>query len=118
MAKILIIDDSASMRQMVTFTLQDAGHDVVEAEDGRDGLAKLTDDAAMVITDLNMPNMNGIDFIREVRNGSVNSFVPIIMLTTESEDAKKNEGKEAGATGWIVKPFTPEKLVDTVQKLI
>lgn len=116
--KILIADDSASMRQMVTFTLKGAGYDVVESVDGKDALAKLNDaDIGMIITDLNMPNMDGIELIRSVRAMAAFKFIPIILLTTESQDEKKKEGKEAGATGWIVKPFKPEQLVGVVKKV-
>lgn len=116
--KILTADDSASMRQMVTFTLKGAGYDVVESVDGKDALSKLTDaDIGMIITDLNMPNMDGIELIRSVRAMPAFKFIPIILLTTESQDAKKKEGKEAGATGWIVKPFKPEQLVGVVKKV-
>ena len=116
--KILTVDDSASMRQMVTFTLTGAGYDVVEAVDGKDALGKIpSTDIGMIITDLNMPNMDGIELIRSVRGMAGLKFVPIILLTTESQDEKKKEGKDAGATGWIVKPFKPEQLVAVVKKV-
>ncbi|GAB6096333.1 response regulator [Desulfatiferula olefinivorans] len=116
--KILTADDSASMRQMVTFTLTGAGYEVVESVDGKDALAKLKDpDIGMIITDLNMPNMDGIELIRSVRGMPAFKFIPIILLTTESQDEKKKEGKEAGATGWIVKPFKPEQLIGVVKKV-
>jgi two-component system chemotaxis response regulator CheY len=116
--KILTVDDSASMRQMVTFTLSGAGYEVVEAVDGRDALGKITStDVGMIITDLNMPNMDGIELIRSVRTMPGLKFVPIILLTTESQEGKKKEGKDAGATGWIVKPFKPEQLVAVVKKV-
>lgn len=115
--KILIADDSASMRTMVSYTLTEEGYDVVEAVDGEDAFAKFTSDVKVVVTDLNMPKCNGIDLIRKIRGGSVNRFLPIIMLTTESESAKQDEGKRAGATAWIVKPFTPTNLVDTIKKV-
>ena len=117
--KIMTVDDSASVRQMVSFTLQEAGYDVVEACDGADALSKLQSNPVnMIITDLNMPVMDGITLIRNVRSGSISKFVPIIMLTTESQDAKKMEGKSAGATGWIVKPFKPEQLLAVVKKVL
>lgn len=117
--KIMTVDDSASVRQMVSFTLQEAGYDVVEACDGADALSKLqTNPVNMIITDLNMPVMDGITLIKNVRAGSISKFVPIIMLTTESQDAKKMEGKSAGATGWIVKPFKPEQLLAVVKKVL
>lgn len=116
--KIMTVDDSASVRQMVSFTLQDAGYDVLEASDGKDALGKLTSPVDMIITDLNMPNMDGLDLIREVRGKNGFKFIPIIMLTTESQAEKKQAGKEAGATGWIVKPFKPEQLLAVVKKVI
>ena len=116
--KILTVDDSASMRQMVTFTLKGAGYEVVEAVDGKDALAKIKGtDIGMLITDLNMPNMDGIELIRQIRAMPGLKFIPIVLLTTESQDNKKKEGKEAGATGWIVKPFKPEQLVAVVKKV-
>lgn len=115
--KILTADDSASMRQMVTFTLSGAGYDVVETVDGKDALTKLSPEIGMIITDLNMPNMDGLELIRAVRAKAEFKFIPIILLTTESQDEKKKEGKEAGATGWIVKPFKPEQLVGVVKKV-
>ena len=115
--KILIADDSSSMRQMIAFTLSEEGHTVVESVDGEDAVSKFTADINVVVTDLNMPKMNGIDLIKKIRSGAVNKFVPIIMLTTESEATKKEEGKKAGATAWIVKPFTPENLIETIQKV-
>ncbi len=120
MAKIIMTaDDSASVRQMVSFTLKQNGYEVVEAVDGQDALAKLSGKKVdMLITDLNMPNLDGIGLIKGVRGGTLNKFIPIIMLTTESQDAKKNEGKSAGATGWIVKPFKPEQLVAVVKKVL
>jgi len=116
---IMTADDSASVRQMVGFTLREAGYEVVEAVDGRDALDKLTGSGVnMLITDLNMPNMDGIELIRNVRAQQQFKFMPIIMLTTESQDSKKQEGRSAGATGWIVKPFKPEQLVAVVKKVL
>lgn len=116
---VMTVDDSASIRQMVGFTLKGAGYDVIEAEDGKDALAKLDGrQVHMIIADLNMPNLDGIALIREVRSSMAYKFVPIIMLTTESQEAKKTEGKKAGATGWIVKPFKPEKLLSVVKKVL
>ncbi len=114
---IMTADDSASMRQMVSMTLKQAGYDVVEAVDGQDALGKLNG-IDMLITDLNMPNMDGIELIRQVRAKPDFKFMPIIMLTTESQDGKKSEGKEAGATGWIVKPFKPDQLIGVVKKVL
>lgn len=116
---LLIVDDSASMRQMVSFTLKDAGYDVIVANNGKDALTKLDGGKiSMVITDLNMPEMDGIELIRQLRGKPGFKFVPIVMLTTESQDAKKQAGKQAGASGWMVKPFKPEQLVETVKKFI
>lgn len=119
MAKtILTVDDSASVRQVVSFALRNAGYETVEAVDGRDALTKLTGGIQLVITDLNMPRMDGIELIRNIRAGAGNKYVPIIVLTTESQPAKKQEAKAAGATGWIVKPFRPEQLTAVVHKVI
>ncbi|MBU2515368.1 response regulator [bacterium] len=116
---ILTVDDSASIRQMVSFTLKNEGYSVVEAVDGVDALSKLKQQPAdMVLTDLHMPNMNGIDLIKNVRSDPNYKFIPIIFLTTESQAEKKQEGKAAGATGWIVKPFKPEQLVGVVKKVL
>jgi two-component system chemotaxis response regulator CheY len=104
---------------MVSFTLKQAGYQVVEAVDGKDALAKLNGSAVhMMLTDLNMPNMDGIELIRHVRASSSSKFIPIVMLTTESQVEKKQAGKEAGATGWIVKPFKPEQLLAVVKKVL
>lgn len=116
--RALTVDDSKTMRDMVSFTLKNAGFDVVEAEDGKDALGKIGGQKFdVIITDLNMPNMNGFDLIRSLRANPDYKFTPILMLTTEGDDNKKNEGKSAGATGWIVKPFNPEKLVQVVNKV-
>jgi two-component system, chemotaxis family, chemotaxis protein CheY len=115
----MTVDDSASVRQMVGFTLRQAGYQVVEASDGRDALAKLNGGVPnMVITDLNMPNMDGIELIRQLRASPQCKYVPIVMLTTESQPERKMAGKAAGATGWIVKPFTQEQLIAVVKKVI
>ncbi len=119
MKKILAVDDSASIRQMVSFTLKSAGYEVVDAVDGMDGLAKASKEKFdMIITDLNMPNLDGIGLITGARKLPGYSFVPILMLTTESQAEKKDEGRKAGATGWIVKPFNGEQLVGALQKLL
>lgn len=116
---ILTVDDSASIRQMVSFTLHQAGHTVIEAVDGVDALAKLQlHPADLIVTDLNMPNMDGIELIRRIRALPTGKFVPIVLLTTESQAAKKTEARTAGATGWIVKPFTPAQLVAVLAKLL
>jgi two-component system chemotaxis response regulator CheY len=119
MAKILAVDDSASMRQMVSFTLKGAGHDVVEASDGVEALGIAQKGAVdLVISDVNMPNMDGISLITELRKLTPYKFVPILMLTTESSMDKKSQGKAAGATGWIVKPFNPDQLLATIKKVL
>ncbi|MCF6148207.1 MAG: response regulator [Candidatus Kuenenia sp.] len=116
---IMTVDDSASIRQMVNFTLKDAGYDVIEAMDGKDALSKLHETTIhMLISDVNMPNMDGIELVRQLRSMPDYRFIPIIMLTTESQDSKKQEGKQAGATGWIVKPFKPEQLMAVVKKVL
>ena len=115
----MTVDDSASVRQMVSFTLREAGYEVIEACDGEDALKKIGGkNINLIVTDLNMPNMDGIELIRNIRQSAVNKFVPIIMLTTESQNEKKLEGKSAGATGWIVKPFKPEQLLAVIKKVI
>jgi two-component system chemotaxis response regulator CheY len=118
-ASILAVDDSASMRQMVAFTLKGAGYDVVEAADGVEALTIAKGRPVnLVITDVNMPNMDGISLIRELRALPSYKFTPLLMLTTESGADKKQEGKAAGATGWIVKPFNPDQLLNTVKKVL
>ena len=117
----MIIDDSASIRQVVGLTLRDSGYNVIEASDGQDALNKLGGNKIhLIICDVNMPNMDGISFVKNIKNDPKYGnykFTPIIMLTTESEEAKKLEGQAAGAKAWIVKPFLPEKLLVAVQKL-
>jgi len=119
MAKILAVDDSASMRQMVAFTLKGAGHNVTEASDGQEALnfAK-SNSYDLVLSDVNMPNMDGITLTKQLRALSSFKFTPILMLTTEAGLDKKQDGKAAGATGWIVKPFNPEQLLATIKKVI
>jgi two-component system, chemotaxis family, chemotaxis protein CheY len=115
----LIVDDSASIRQLIAFTIKDAGYDVLLAENGKDALEKSSKTHVdMVITDLNMPEMDGITFIRELRTKADYKFIPIVMLTTESQEAKKQEGRAAGASGWIVKPFSPAQLMGVVKKFM
>lgn len=117
--RIMTADDSASMREMISFTLQNAGYEVVEAVDGADALAKMAvHQPQMLITDLNMPNMDGIELIRRVRANPQFKYVPIVMLTTESQDAKKQAGRTAGASGWIVKPFRGEQLVAVARRFL
>lgn len=115
----LIVDDSVAMRQMVTFSLERSGFEVVQAGNGADGLRCLeTKKVDLIVTDLNMPVMNGIEFIRRLRGRSGSKYTPVLMLTTESDPAKKQEGRAAGATGWIVKPFSPEKLAQVISKVL
>lgn len=119
MAAILVVDDSTTMRQMVAFTLASAGHEVVEAPDGNKalGLAKQRK-FDLVITDVNMPGMNGIDLVQSLRGVPDCKFIPILVLTTEAGTELKQKGKSAGATGWIVKPFNPEVLLETLKKVL
>lgn len=117
--RILVVDDSGSMRQVESFVLGNAGYDVIEAVDGKDALGKLEKGPVhLILTDLNMPNLDGVGLIRAVRGHASHRLTPVVMITTESKDAKKQEGKAAGATGWIVKPFTPEQLLSVVRKVI
>ncbi len=119
MASILAVDDSASMRQMVSFTLKGAGHTVVEASDGVDALTKAKQQKFdCVVTDVNMPNKDGIALIKDLRALPNYKFTPLLMLTTESGMDKKQQGKAAGATGWIVKPFNPDQLLKTIKKVL
>jgi len=119
MAKVILtVDDSASVRQMVRFTLSEAGYTVIEAVDGQDALARLASPVNLVITDLNMPNLDGIGLIRSVRANAALKGLPILMLTTESQESRKQEGKAAGATGWIVKPFTPQQILAVVKRVL
>jgi two-component system chemotaxis response regulator CheY len=119
MAKVVLtVDDSASVRQMVKFTLSDAGYAVIEAVDGKDALAKLNSSVNLVITDLNMPNLDGIGLIRNVRANPAYKGLPIVMLTTESQESRKQDGKAAGATGWIVKPFTKQQMLAVVKRIV
>ncbi len=120
MAKtILIVDDSASIRQVVGLTLKGAGYDVVDAVDGRDALSKLDGRKLhLVISDVNMPNMDGISFVREMKIRPAYKFTPVIMLTTEAGEAKKRDGQMAGAKAWVIKPFQPAQMLDAVSKLI
>ncbi len=116
---ILTVDDSASMRQMVKLTLNGAGYDVVEAGDGKEAMSRIgSAEVKLVITDLNMPNMDGLALIRQLRQTPEYRFVPIIFLTTESDEAKKAEAKQCGATAWITKPFKQEQLLGVVKKVL
>ncbi len=119
MQSVLAVDDSASIRNMIAFVLEKAGYDVVVAEDGQEALEYARQHTVdVVLTDINMPNLDGIDLIKELRALPNYKFVPMLVLTTESATDKKMEGKAAGATGWIVKPFDPAQLVSTIQKVL
>jgi two-component system chemotaxis response regulator CheY len=120
MAKtVLVVDDSASIRQVVGIALKGAGYDVLEACDGKDALNKLTGQKVhLMISDVNMPNMDGITFVKEVKKLAAYKFTPIIMLTTESQESRKQEGQAAGARAWVVKPFQPAQMMAAVAKLI
>ncbi|MFQ1595533.1 response regulator [Aeromonas veronii] len=116
---ILIVDDSATIRQVVGMTLKGAGYEVMEASDGKDALNKLDGKKInLIISDVNMPNMDGITFVKEAKKLANYKFTPVIMLTTESQDNKKQEGQAAGAKAWVVKPFQPEQMLAAVAKLI
>lgn len=119
MAKtIMVVDDSASIRMVVGIALRGAGYEVIEAHDGKDALAKLTGQKIhLIISDVNMPVMDGIAFVKAIKQHASYRFTPIIMLTTESDEAKKREGQLAGAKAWVLKPFKPEQMLGAVQKL-
>lgn len=117
--KVLVVDDSKSIREVVAYTLEKEGYEVLTGENGKDALKHLTHpDIGMVITDLHMPEMDGISFIQEVRKQDDFKYIPILFLSTESNINKKQEAKQAGATGWMVKPFQPEKLLHIMNKLL
>jgi two-component system, chemotaxis family, chemotaxis protein CheY len=119
MTMILTVDDTASMRQMISFTLNSVGYDVVQASDGAEGLKLAKEHKVdLVIADLNMPNMDGIALVQSLRTLDAYKFTPILMLTTESQQERREQGKRAGATGWIVKPFNPEQLLHVVKKVL
>lgn len=120
MAKtILIVDDSASLRQVVSIALKSSGYDVIEGTDGKDALTKLKGQKVhLIISDVNMPNMDGITFVKEVKKLPEYKFTPVIMLTTEAGEDKKAAGQAAGAKAWVVKPFKPEQMITAVSKLI
>ncbi|MBI5234906.1 MAG: response regulator [Deltaproteobacteria bacterium] len=116
---VMIVDDSASIRQVVNLTLRKVGYDVIEASDGQDALRKLANvKVNLLICDVNMPNMDGITLLKSLKALPNYKYVPVIMLTTESQEAKKQEGKAAGAKAWVVKPFKPEQMLEAVSKLI
>ena len=116
---IMIVDDSSSLRQVVSIALGGAGYETIEACDGVDALSKLNGDKIhLIISDVNMPNMDGISLLKEIKNHPSYKFTPVIMLTTESQDAIKAEGQAAGAKAWVVKPFKPEQMLEAVAKII
>lgn len=116
---ILTVEDSPTLRELICFTLNDAAYQIIEAENGQDALNKLNGcQVDMVITDLNMPHMNGIELTRNIRARDQYKYIPILFLSTESRVEKKEEAKKAGATGWLVKPFKPEQLIKVVQKVL
>lgn len=120
MAKtIMIVDDSTTLRQVVSIALKGAGYDVIEGVDGKDALAKLTGQKVhLVVSDVNMPNMDGITFVKELKKLPAYKFTPVIMLTTEAGEDKKASGQAAGAKAWVVKPFKPDQMLNAVSKLI
>ncbi len=119
MKRVMTIDDSPSLRQMVALTLESAGYEVIEACDAKDALVKLSGrQYHLFLTDLNMPGMDGIELTHKLRGMPEYKFVPIVLLTTESQQEKKMQGKAAGATGWIVKPFQPQDLLATVKRVV
>ena len=119
MAAILAVDDSTSLRQMVAFTLKSSGFEVIEAVDGQDALDKLRDRSVdLVLTDQNMPRMDGITLVKQLRSQPQDQATPILILTTESSDEMKQAGRAAGATGWLVKPFDPRRLVEVIRKVL
>ncbi|NOZ69579.1 MAG: response regulator [Deferribacteres bacterium] len=116
---IMIIDDSASIRMVVSIALKKAGYEVIEAVDGKDALEKIKGQKInLIICDVNMPNMDGISFLKTIKQDPNYKFTPVIMLTTESQEAKKQEGRAAGAKAWVVKPFKPEQMLAAVEKLV
>jgi len=118
-SRVLVVDDSNTMRQILSMALQGVGHDVLEAENGEDALARVEGQPVdLVITDINMPSMDGITLVRRLRERAATKYTPILVLTTEWQEMKRREGKAAGATGWIVKPFEPEKLLSVVKRVL
>lgn len=118
-ASILIVDDSISMRQSVRFILEQNGYEVTEAADGLEGFARQGEKKFnLILTDVNMPNMDGLAMLRKIRSEAANKFVPVLVLTTESQGSAVEEGKKSGATGWIVKPFTNDALIATIHKIL
>ena len=119
MAKqILIVDDSSAIRQSLRYVVEHAGYEVIEASNGKEALTIIQPGTELVITDINMPEMDGVEMVRRIRQGTANKTVPIIILTTESQNSMKEKGKEAGATAWVVKPFPPDDIIAAIKRLI
>lgn len=120
--KIMIVDDASSIRQSLSYVLQQAGYEVIEAVDGADALKKIAGEkVSLIVSDVNMPNMDGLTFVKTLKSDpqyADNKFTPVVMLTTEAGEDKKNEGKEAGVKAWMTKPFPPDKLLEAVSKLV
>lgn len=116
---IMVVDDSSSIRQVVCMALKSANYDTIEACDGKDALAKLVGNKVhLIISDVNMPNMDGINFVKELKKNPAHKFTPVIMLTTESQEEKRREAQAAGAKAWVIKPFQPQQMLNAVAKLI
>jgi len=116
---ILVVDDSTTMRRLIIYSLKAADYEVIEAVDGKDALEKLAKNQVdLLLTDLHMPNMNGLELTKEVRNSAKHKYIPILVLTTESHLSSKEEGKSLGVTGWFVKPFEPELLIKAVKRVL
>ena len=119
MRTILVVDDSTTIRQVIIFCLKEAGYHIIEAVDGKDALEKLAKNQVdLLLTDLHMPNMNGFELAKEVRASARHKFIPILVLTTESQLSSKEEGRSIGVTGWFVKPFEPEQLIKVVKRVL
>lgn len=124
MGCVMVVDDSKTIRMSMEYLLKNNGYEVFSADDGLDGLKKLNERVSsgkkpdLIISDVNMPNMGGLDFIKKVKENMSTKFIPILILTTESQDSMKMEGKKAGAAGWIVKPYQPEQLIGVVKRFV
>ena len=116
--QIMIVDDSTAIRQSMRYILEHAGYDIIEAANGREALSKIQPQTKLVISDINMPEMNGIDLVKSLRSSTTHKTVPIIILTTESQAELKQKGKDAGATAWVVKPFPPEEILGVIKRCI
>ena len=116
--QILIVDDSNAIRQSMRYVMETAGYEVIEASNGKEAMAAIQSQTKLVISDINMPEMNGIDLVKTLRGDSTYKTIPIIILTTESQESMKQKGKDAGATAWVVKPFPPEQLIAVIKRCI